>query len=100
MAILSSSDEEITPQTIGEEIQKVRGAKSASEVESLSRKTELFRRIEGETEEDFFRLKLHLSARENQVRKEDFKSGFFNDGANSSYYTILNKEPKALLPVI
>jgi len=96
MAILSSNDEKITSKTIGEEIQKVRSAKSASEVESLSRKTELFRRIEGETEEDFFRLKLHLSARENQVRKEDFKSEFFHDRANNIYYTILNKEPKSL----
>lgn len=93
MAILSSAEEDINPQTIGEELQKVRSAESISEVEALSHKNDLFSRIEGETEEDFFRMRLHFSSKENQIRKDDMDSVPVLK-ENTVFYSILNTDFK------
>lgn len=93
MAILSSEDEEINPRTIGEEMQKVRDAGSAVEIENLSHKTNLFSQVAGESEEDIFRMQLHSCSRDNLIRKEDFNSlqSFQKD---ITYYSILKSDYK------
>ncbi|MCB1159112.1 MAG: hypothetical protein KDK45_16550, partial [Leptospiraceae bacterium] len=93
MAILSSDEEEINPQIIGEQLKKNYNANSVSEYEINSKSNSLFSGIEGETEEDFFRAKLFVAAKENHLRSSDFKGV---PKKKAEYYTITNKNPNTI----
>ena len=93
MAILSGDEETIDPRDIGEELKKIRSAKHVSEWEESARNKSLLSMIEGETDEDFFKMKLFLSLRENHVRPEDF-----HDLPERHYerYCITNETPEKI----
>ena len=100
MAILSSEDEkrDIKPQEIGEEIKKVYNASHTSEFESLYQDRSLLSELDGESEEDYFRVNLYQAARSAGLREDDFalfKNFSANDKKNH-FYTITHKDVNTL----
>ncbi len=95
MAILSSDDEEIDPRDIGEALRKVRDSRSVADIELLARKNLLFSALEGETDEDFFRVELFVASRRHRVRPEDF-AGAPEDDGRTHYYCAMTPTPSVM----
>lgn len=93
-AILSSEDEQIDARDIGEAIRKLQSSTSVADIELLSKKSALFTALQGETDEDFFRMELFVASRKLRVRPSDF-SGAPLDNGSAHYYCALSATPVA-----
>jgi superfamily II DNA or RNA helicase len=93
MAILSSDNEKIKAEDIGEEIKKRENISSISDYERISASNSFFGDLEGETDEDYFRSYLFFSSQENRIRQKDF-TDIASFKSTKVYYTILNQNPK------